>query len=282
MNSITNTTQEDKELFLLEALMCQHEYGDPTRAIERQEARGQREACAQTSQLPTDIKPGDRLALERQGFRFLGPCDEDPLFQRVTFPEGWRLAATSHSMWSDLVDPRGRKRGRMFYKAAFYDRGAHLRLNARYYTGWRSEGEGSDSPRVPAIFDNARVIGTDKYGRRQYATVWEGERFVPMHWKELEKLPFEERLPHFEAQDRARKTADVKLDELYPLCAGYHPRDPERHAAQVLAYWDEAAVVTDWRTVVMARQTLQAADTRAPAAGYPPKNPPTQWAKGRA
>ncbi len=37
-------------------------------------------------------------------------------------------------MWSDLLDDKGRKRGSIFYKAAFYDRKAHLSLDRRYHS----------------------------------------------------------------------------------------------------------------------------------------------------
>ena len=34
-------------------------------------------------------------------------------------------------MWSDLLDDKGVKRGSIFYKAAFYDRSAFLRLKEK-------------------------------------------------------------------------------------------------------------------------------------------------------
>lgn len=108
--------------------------GNPSGAIEWQEAEGQRDFVGSDT-LPTDIHGGGRAALEQAGFRFLGPVDGDPMFQYVEFPKGWTKKATDHSMWSDLIDPKGRKRGGIFYKAAFYDRSAHMSLCCRFSYG---------------------------------------------------------------------------------------------------------------------------------------------------
>jgi hypothetical protein len=58
--------------------------------------------------------------------------DADDIFVTVKFPDGWEIKATDHSMWSDLLDDKGRKRGAIFYKAAFYDRSAHMNLTRRF------------------------------------------------------------------------------------------------------------------------------------------------------
>ena len=50
----------------------------------------------------------------------------DPLFARASFPDGWRMRATEHHMWTDIVDREGRKRGELFYKASVYDRAAFV------------------------------------------------------------------------------------------------------------------------------------------------------------
>ncbi len=92
--------------------------------IEAQEAEGQRQAC-RASRLPRKGTE-DRSPWEALGFRFLG--GDDKLFIDVEFPAGWRLVATDHSMWSDLVDDKGQKRASMFYKAAFYDLSAFIRF----------------------------------------------------------------------------------------------------------------------------------------------------------
>ncbi len=104
--------------------------------IERQEAKGQQDFVAAET-LPTDMgrsgtNPDVKSILESWGFKFLGLVPGDPIFQRVEFPSGWKKEATDHSMWSHLIDEKGRKRGAIFYKAAFYDRSAHLSLNRRF------------------------------------------------------------------------------------------------------------------------------------------------------
>jgi len=71
--------------------------------------------------------------LESQGFEFLEP--DDDMFINVNFPEGWKIEATDHSMWTELVDDKGNKRAGIFYKAAFYDCSAHIDLVRRYSAG---------------------------------------------------------------------------------------------------------------------------------------------------
>lgn len=103
--------------------------------IEAQEKRGQlTEAIRQT--LPKKLgdsfmqKESARVPWEKLGFVFGEAADD--LFVSVTFPKGWKKEPTDHSMWSDILDDKGRKRGAIFYKAAFYDRAAHAHLNCRF------------------------------------------------------------------------------------------------------------------------------------------------------
>ena len=98
--------------------------GDPG-AIEAQETRGQEQLVAST-QLPACVLHGDRAVLEAAGVQFGQLLADDPLFCDVTLPKGWEKRPTDHSMWSELVDDKGRVRATMFYKAAFYDRDAFL------------------------------------------------------------------------------------------------------------------------------------------------------------
>lgn len=94
--------------------------------IEAQEKAGQTTFVANAT-LPKECPRKD---LEALGFRF--GEDVDGIFVSVTMPAGWKKVATEHSMWSDLLDDKGRKRGAIFYKAAFYDRNAHMHLERRY------------------------------------------------------------------------------------------------------------------------------------------------------
>ena len=114
------------------------------KAIEHMEAQGQRDLVAaaaaagpRKARLPKKIQ-GDyqesntdiEAAAAKMGI-VLG-ADVDDLFREATLPEGWRVVPTNHSMWSDLLDANGRKRAAIFYKAAFYDRAAHLNFIPRY------------------------------------------------------------------------------------------------------------------------------------------------------
>lgn len=68
--------------------------------------------------------------LIEMGFVKGDPVPGDDLFVNATLPEGWtRQAATGGAAyWSYLVDDRGVKRVAVFYKAAFYDRRANMRV----------------------------------------------------------------------------------------------------------------------------------------------------------
>lgn len=122
---ITRTDTDD--LSLLSVLMHGLD-GDSSAGIYAQEAQGQRELVNST-QLPSD---GPIAEAEALGIVF-GPVDErDPMFRPATLPEGWEKRATDHSMWTDIVDDKGRKRLGVFYKAAFYDRSAHFGITPNY------------------------------------------------------------------------------------------------------------------------------------------------------
>lgn len=95
--------------------------------IERQEEQGQKE-FVQSDTLPKDCP---RKELEAMGIVFGEETDD--IFVQVTLPNDWTVVATEHSMWSDLLDDKNRTRASIFYKAAFYDRSAHMRLT-KYIT----------------------------------------------------------------------------------------------------------------------------------------------------
>lgn len=120
--------------------------------IEAQEKAGQLEQAG-TQTLPLDVgqryngKIEDaRKPWETLGFRFGKAVDD--IFVEAAFPAGWKKVPTDHSMWSDIVDDKGRKRGSIFYKAAFYDRSAHAHLSCRF-----SVREVYEGPRVIRIED---------------------------------------------------------------------------------------------------------------------------------
>ncbi len=71
-----------------------------------------------------------REKLERMGIKF--GDDVDDIFVAAQLPDGWTKKATNHSMWSELLDEKGRRRADIFFKAAFYDRKAHISLCIRF------------------------------------------------------------------------------------------------------------------------------------------------------
>jgi hypothetical protein len=125
---IRNTTEAMKDpveasLFLLDA-MAGHPGG-----IERMEAAGQAQ-LVNSDRLPTDTGRDGDEAFIALGFTFEEPDPDDPLFRPATLPSGWKRQASDHSMWSYIVDEQGERRVAIFYKAAFYDRRAFMRLGA--------------------------------------------------------------------------------------------------------------------------------------------------------
>lgn len=125
---IDNTTRRMQQdpaeglLFLAEAMGP----GGTSAAIGATEKRGQQQ-LVNSDRLPSDLK-GDRAEWEALGFTFGEPDPDDPLFMPATLPEGWKREPADHDMWSYVTDQHGRHRAEVFYKAAFYDRRAFMRL----------------------------------------------------------------------------------------------------------------------------------------------------------
>lgn len=100
--------------------------------IEGMEADGQRQ-LVNSDRLPTSnrrVGCDSDEAFLALGFTFGAPDPDDPLFRPATLPPGWARQASDHSMWSYIVDEHGRRRVAIFYKAAFYDRDAFMRLES--------------------------------------------------------------------------------------------------------------------------------------------------------
>jgi len=146
-------------------------------AIEAQEAAGQAEVV-KSDYIPTDMRRNTREQYEALGFVFLGPVEGDDLFQRVTLPAGWGRKATSHAMYSQIVDAQGRERCSVFYKAAYYDRRAHISLEHRYAaTAY------ADSCRriAPDGTPEVRAIAIDA-GAEVWSTTWRPEKIGEDPW----------------------------------------------------------------------------------------------------
>lgn len=118
--------------------------------IEAQELAGQKELVSSQT-LPSAMPDDCRAFLLKMGFKFGEQVDD--LFMLVEFPEGWSKTATSHAMHSDLLDPKGRVRASIFYKAAFYDRRADMNLARRFNYSRESLGSDDNGPYIPVILD---------------------------------------------------------------------------------------------------------------------------------
>ncbi len=129
LSKITNTEAEAAALPGGENFYRLSQYMGP-HAIERQEAYAQRE-LVKSEEFPADMRQ-DRVHFEKMGLVFGEPDRNDTLFLPVQLPKGWKMKGTDHSMWSDLLDEKGRKRGSIFYKGAFYDRSAHASVEYRF------------------------------------------------------------------------------------------------------------------------------------------------------
>lgn len=128
--------------------------------IEAQERRGQAE-FVQGSKLPKKCIGCTWEQIEAMGV--VCGDDVDDLFVRVQLPAGWTIEPTDHSMWSKLLDDRGRERAMMFYKAAFYDRAAHIglsryvRVTRRYYDAEQETDAAVLAADGAVLFESARV-----------------------------------------------------------------------------------------------------------------------------
>jgi hypothetical protein len=152
-----NTTKEVKDNplgFLAEGMTR-----GASEAIENQEAQGQT-SFVNSETLPTDMHGNARDVLEKAGVKFGEKVEGDEMFQYVELPAGWKKVSTSHSMWSNLVDEKGRVRAAIFYKAAFYDRSAHLSVNQRYGYSFDYEREQKEHVGVANVTDGGKVIHT--------------------------------------------------------------------------------------------------------------------------
>ncbi len=182
--------------------------GNTSGAIEGQEARGQT-ALVNSTALPKKMLHGTtREQLESMGIVF--GSSQDVLFIEATLPAGWTKRPTNHSMWSDLVDDNNRVRASIFYKAAFYDRSAHISLNTFFHLNVRSannlEYGDYDTETEPLV-----CIVTN--GAKE--ELWRSEPLTPT--KEF---------PWYELDEIARNKGVGWLSSHYP-----NWKDP-------LAYWD--------------------------------------------
>lgn len=185
--------------------------------IEAQEAQGQRDFVA-NSTLP--IKCNDCKREELEGMGIVFGENADNLFVHVQLPGGWRKERTDHSMWSDLLDARGRKRASIFYKAAFYDQDAFISTTRRYSVstrpigGWTRDRRGEQWESVVLDCDGAVLWSLYKLRPEPVysSATGEGNRASWLLWRR--------------EKDALSKLATGWLDKNYP------------DWQSVLAYWD--------------------------------------------
>ena len=127
--------RNDMDLVLVEAMLYSMEGKDPSQAILNQEARGQMDVV-RNQRLPKKINrfgaSFDHTKMQYENMGLVIEDSRDDLFWNVTLPDGWKIKATDHFMWNELLDDKGRKRASFFYKAAFYDRDAFINFECRY------------------------------------------------------------------------------------------------------------------------------------------------------
>lgn len=139
--SIEDTSQRDPMLHLLGSL------GDPSGYITGMEAAGQRQLLA-SEELPTQ---GAWDQLIEWGFTKGEKVDD--LFVKATLPDGWKREGSDHAMHSYLIDPRGIRMVNIFYKAAFYDRSAHMHLLNPGYSAFTEVIYGDEPVALPEHWD---------------------------------------------------------------------------------------------------------------------------------
>lgn len=154
-----NTAQEVRDSPILGLVTAMGEGS----GILAQEAQGQRSFVGSDT-LPTDIGRysdyNTKAILEAAGVKFLGVVEGDDMFQYVDLPRGWKKMATDHSMWSKLVDDKGRERASIFYMAAFYDRSAHMSLSTRFGVRRDYDRQDNENVAVAHVMDGSKVVHT--------------------------------------------------------------------------------------------------------------------------
>ena len=96
--------------------------------IERSEKRGQSELVDSDVIPSRGIDEDTDKRLVELGFVLGQPVKGDPIFREALLPDGWKRKGSDHAMWSYIVDETGKERCAIFYKAAFYDRSAFIRV----------------------------------------------------------------------------------------------------------------------------------------------------------
>ncbi len=98
--------------------------------IKSQELNGQLDVLSMKL-IPRSVGyPATQETIERMGIKITGTLND--LFFTCEFPEGWKIVPSDGPMWTYLIDKSGNQRASIFYKAAFYDTDAFIKVNSRY------------------------------------------------------------------------------------------------------------------------------------------------------
>jgi hypothetical protein len=207
-----NPFAESADRIMLETLIIGSD------AILMQEARGQQKLL-HTDALPLEgttqarfpNEQSNQSALEALGFTFGESIDD--LFIACTLPAGWKKRGSSHSMWSYLDDAQGNERAGIFYKAAFYDRKAHISWVRRYTIEQYSNAD----PSLPQLGDKDGIPNCWVVRDRQTkaALFHTAAVTVPVYNVRHE----EQRQPWLDANERLgalQEEAGIWLTEHYP------------------------------------------------------------------
>lgn len=243
---ITNTKEQDPMLHLLCAMGDSMHGKPPGDFIEDMERRGNAQLRAQTSRLPTEglakgqhgceLSPEEKAVWEKMGIK-VGKLDpNDPIFCEVELPDGWKMRPGENAQFrTELVDDKGSVRAQMFYKAAFYDRSAHIHTCSRFSIRYPDDYESSRDPYpedAPCPYLHGQNPPTDSTNRQ---VVVDGDKvlFTSKTYRlsdsarEWAKTDEKEESYAPSASDLAHAECEAWLNENYPEW-----RD---HAA----YWDK-------------------------------------------
>ena len=188
--------ERDGMLTLLLALMGEKN------PIEYMEKKGQEEVVYST-RLAKKMRPS-REDWEELGFEF-EDIEGDRVLVNAKMPEGWSIRPTDNSYWTEIVDANGLRRGSMFYKAAFYDRDAHMDLEPRYgiRSRYTTSKDGLGETRT-IIFGNDQeelfVAGSVTHRRGESDEVWSKKYKKEEALREIAKQWADENYPDWRSE----------------------------------------------------------------------------------
>jgi len=170
---------DDKPIHITPAVIAAMARGDFTNAVIAATPGGieAQEAAGMTWLLTAGVLPKsteynwyDEAGLKRIGFTFGNPHDD--IFVKATLPNGWAAVLSEDSRQAELVDAHSCCRAVIFYKAAFYDRHANMRLIRRFEAHFSRTESGGIGYRY-VVMDN-----------QNQEVVFEGGPFLADPWNE--------------------------------------------------------------------------------------------------